>query len=415
MFNKNKEQIVCISSAFNESNYLEKLISKVKNYCVSTIIINDGSTDNSNEILKKQKVLFIDNKKNIGKAASLKKAYDYLRKNNTTYKYVLLIDSDLQHNPDEIPTLLEDLKKNKRDIVIGRRDLRSKEMPFVRKMWNIFISYWLWLLFRINLKDSQSGFRLLSFGSFEKIFNNINESGYLFETEMDVMMAKCTLNYSEVGISTIYQKEKLVRDSNFLLFLRTVRILFYTIRITVKTIFIKYKKPITYSLLVVVMMIFFIDFYNKQEPTSNLLNKISYAKKYVEATNWIKKNTPKEAIFLTEWTEGHQVVLLADRRVVVTSKVYPSEAEEIFGRYSDLGKFFYSNNESIIKNVLNKHDASYIFIRKKFNYSSSCKGIKTCDEKNSFLKALISGNVDKYIFIKKVYINSEIRIYKYEK
>jgi glycosyltransferase involved in cell wall biosynthesis len=416
MFNKNKERIVCITPARNECIFLEKLIKKLNKYCTKIVIIDDGSTDDTLKILKKENVSLIINSKTIGKAASIVKAYQSLLHDDFDYNYVLLIDSDLQHDPDEIPKLLDELKNNNKDIVIGRRNLQSLEMPPIRRIWNKYISFIIKFLFKLDLVDSQSGFRLFTKKSFKQILALVKTNGYLLETEADLIMKNLNLSYSEVEIKTVYQKIKLKNDSIFFLILRMLRIFFYILYVFFSQIFLSYRLQMIYTVLLLVAINSLHSFYLAQKPIFNLASQTEYARKYVEATTWLRDSTPKDSIILTEWTEGHQVVLLANRKVVATTKVYPSEAKEIANRYTDLANFFYSNDVKKIKNVLNKHDVDYIFMRRKdFSYDSSCKGIFECDHNNEFLIALISGKLNKYPFIINVYKNSRILIYKYKK
>lgn len=177
----------------------------------------------------------------------------------------------------------------------------------------------------------------------------------------------------------------------------------------------RFRIPIVYCVLILSIATYIYNTFMSLRSSSRPNNLLNYAKSYVLATDWLKSNTSKNSIILTEWTEGHQVVLLADRKVVATSKVYPSEAKRISERYIDLAIFFYSSDEAKIRGVLEKHGVDYVFIRKLFDFSSSCKRAMKCNRNNPFLQALIKGRVNSFPFIKKVYENNYLVIYKYQR
>lgn len=147
--------------------------------------------------------------------------------------------------------------------------------------------------------------------------------------------------------------------------------------------------------------------YNKK------ISKNTYYKNYIKACDWLKKNLSENDIVLTEWTEGHQVVTLSEKKVIATSKVYPSEYLEVAKRYIDLGNFYYAKNEENALKILDKYQATFIFYRKnKFDKKSACKET-SCEKKGTFYKTLAKGKSLKKL--KVVFKNADIILYKYVK
>ncbi len=107
--------------------------------------------------------------------------------------------------------------------------------------------------------------------------------------------------------------------------------------------------------------------YNKVSKTVNLAPN----KEYINALQWLKRYSGSQDIILTEWTQGHQVVSLADRRVVATSKVYPSEAKNVAERYRDITYFFFSQSEEEAMKIVDKYKVNFIFLRKNFDWAST--------------------------------------------
>lgn len=413
--NNKSISILAILPAYNEKKYLNKLIPDLKKNVDKILIINDGSTDNTKDIVNKfTNIILISNTINKGKGESLKAAFNYIKLNKFKYDYFVILDADLQHAPWQVRNLLRFSFYNSLDVCIGKRNFYKKQMPRIRSFWNYTISRLHFYLFGINISDSQSGFRVYNEKSFFNIFGEITQKNYNIETEINIIIREKKLTFGEVEIDTIYNKEKLIKDKNMELIKRSMQILFFLFKKKI-TKLSKYSFYLVYLTFTISIILFLINSFNESKKNFGMIGIKKYEKEYVESTNWLKTNTPENSIILTEWTEGHQVVLLSKRRVIATSKVYPTEAKEIYSRYADLAFFFYSNNQIKIKEILNKHEVNYVFIRKNFDFKSSCrKNILNCNYQNEFLQSLITGNINKYDFLKKTFENNSIIIYKYK-
>ena len=99
----------------------------------------------------------------------------------------------------------------------------------------------------------------------------------------------------------------------------------------------------------------------------------------IATLNWIRNNTPSDAIFMHEWGDAHPVVGIADRRVIAASKANPSEVPMIAERYKDLARFFFSTNSSDALKIAQKYNATYVLLDKSsFNYNT-CWYIGVCE------------------------------------
>lgn len=137
----------------------------------------------------------------------------------------------------------------------------------------------------------------------------------------------------------------------------------------------------------------------------------AYQDEYISALTWLKNHTRSDDVILTEWTEGHQVVALADRRVIATAKVYPSEAKDIATRYQDIATFFYTTDENRARDILYKYGSSYIFLRKKFDFRSECKTTLPC---RKAIGTIIEKMLDKkpLKYLDKIFESKNFLIYK---
>ena len=120
---KNDNFISIVVPLYNEEESIkplyDELLYNLSNYKFEIIFINDGSFDNSSEIIKSiiqtdKNVHLIELYKNYGKSAALSEGFRYCKGD-----YIVTLDADLQDNPSEIPSLLDMLSSTEFDIISG--------------------------------------------------------------------------------------------------------------------------------------------------------------------------------------------------------------------------------------------------------------------------------------------------------
>jgi len=187
--------------AYNAGYYLDELIPRLRMHVSddNLLFVDDGSSDDTAERLKKHKVRFIAFPRNRGKGAALMAGFDYAIKNN--FRSVLTIDADLQHLPEEIPRFYA-LDNGKR-LVIGTRKMNLKIMPFDRWLTNNLTSMIISVFSTQRVRDSQSGFRLIPTEVLKAI--RLKTVNYDFESEMLFKAGAVGCVITEVPISTIYE------------------------------------------------------------------------------------------------------------------------------------------------------------------------------------------------------------------
>jgi UDP-N-acetylglucosamine---dolichyl-phosphate N-acetylglucosaminyltransferase len=188
---------VVVIPAYNEGARITDVIREVKKITKDIIVVDDGSKDNTYLYAKETGVTVLRHKVNLGKGAALKTGCDFATYKGT--KQMVVLDADGQHEPKEIPKFLEALKD--KDIVYGYRK-GKKVMPFVLKFGNGFINNTLNRLFKVNIKDSQSGYRAFTSEAYKKI--RWDSRDYYMETEMIIKAKKNKLSYAQIPIETIY-------------------------------------------------------------------------------------------------------------------------------------------------------------------------------------------------------------------
>ena len=191
------KDIWIIIPAYNEEKHISDVIKKTRKYCKNIVVIDDGSRDDTYEIAKKLDVYVLKNVVNMGKGAALKTGCDFAIKQSA--KKIIVMDSDGQHNPAQIKNILASLKDV--DIVFTYRKF-SKHMPFILKLGNMLINRFTRLLYNVNLRDTQCGFRAFTSKAYKKV--RWISSDYSMESEMIANTGKHHLRYKEIPIETIY-------------------------------------------------------------------------------------------------------------------------------------------------------------------------------------------------------------------
>lgn len=195
----NKSDIWLVIPVFNEAKYLEKVLAKITKITNNYLIVDDGSSDQSVEIAKKFTKQILIHKLNLGKGAALKTGSDYAFK-YLKAKAVIFIDSDNQHNPEEVNNFYQKFSEGAQ-IIFGERKMDSK-MPLLRIIGNRFASFLVYLFFGQYIPDIPSGFKGLTQESYSKV--RWKDIGYGVELEIAARVAKYKIPYTVVPISTIY-------------------------------------------------------------------------------------------------------------------------------------------------------------------------------------------------------------------
>ena len=167
MYKKKYDSLIILIPSFNELNNLKKFIKEIhKRYKV--LIIDDCSSDNTSTWLKKNKINFIKNKKNIGYEQSLIKGLKILSKVKKVEK-IITMDADGQHKIKHIKKFINVSNNKNPDLIIGSRKKKNRFIEsIISKIFQM----------KYSLEDPLSGFKLykreklkeMKFDNFKKFF-----------------------------------------------------------------------------------------------------------------------------------------------------------------------------------------------------------------------------------------------------
>jgi len=208
--------------AFNVADKIQKVLTDlIRDSEISICVVDDGSTDNLQPQLSiYPNIIHLKNTVNMGKGAALLKGFHYgLKMKNIDF--FISMDSDGQHNPTDVGSLLNVMVQSQADIVIGNRMSETRSMPLHRWLSNKITS--LLVSFRVgkHIPDSQCGFRVYKKNIFRRLeFDCVK---FDFETEVLLKAFQAGMKIESTKIQTIYTKDAFssMQLTDIILFLKT--------------------------------------------------------------------------------------------------------------------------------------------------------------------------------------------------
>ena len=201
-FDSTKQILVCIP-AYNEEKAIGEVVRSAKLFASEVIVCDDGSTDRTAEEAKQAGAVVLSHSLNKGYGAAVKTMFNFAKDQNADV--MVTLDSDGQHDPAQIPSLVEPILRCEADIVIGSRFLNKedrKKIPAIRSFGIQTITKLSQLTSSHNLTDGQSGFRAYGKKAISSI--SLNEDGMAVSTEILMRARQKDLVIREVPITVRY-------------------------------------------------------------------------------------------------------------------------------------------------------------------------------------------------------------------
>jgi glycosyltransferase involved in cell wall biosynthesis len=161
--NKNSTLRFCvIIPVYNAENLIGNVIKSVLQYTANLIVVNDGSTDGTWDVLlavsKQTPFLLVSYEKNRGKGYALQKGFRQALERGFTHAVTL--DSDGQHQPSDIAAMVQKATEIPKALIVGSRKFDNPNMPSGNKFANNFSNFWFTLQTAKKMPDTQTGFRV---------------------------------------------------------------------------------------------------------------------------------------------------------------------------------------------------------------------------------------------------------------
>ena len=211
---EDKDSTYIILPAYNEETRIQPVIEEIAEKGYKMVIVNDGSSDNTLGVIKEvqkkypKQIFIYSHIINRGVGVAMQTGFDAVLNYNP--KYIVNMDSDGQHSVDDLENVLKPLITGEAQAVIGVRPL--KDMPFSRNFANSVMNLLTKIFYKVDVSDSQTGFRAITSDALEKI--NINARGYLISSEFIREVNDNNIPFAEVPIKTIYTPETQAKGTN---------------------------------------------------------------------------------------------------------------------------------------------------------------------------------------------------------
>ncbi len=201
MTNINYKGLDIIIPCFNEQDILPNTIKKIKDWCelksleFQIIIVNNNSTDKTEEVAQRlvsENIVLVNESKK-GKGFAIKNGMM-----NTKHNNVLIIDADLS---TDINHLKVNWLNNFNSLIIGSRPLGVEiGTPFIRRIYGKVLNYLIRIIFSIEIRDTQCGFKFLSTNKIAEIINEIEFGGFIYDLDLIMTCKKLGFNVIETPV-----------------------------------------------------------------------------------------------------------------------------------------------------------------------------------------------------------------------
>jgi len=230
----NSTSFCVIVPTYNNQKTLKKVLDSILEFTPNVIIVNDGSTDETPEILKHYSQLTqIHHPNNIGKGRALRNGFR--KAIEMQFEYAITIDSDGQHFASDIPNFIAAIQEEPNSLLIGSRNMTQENVPKKSSFGNKFSNFWFKFETGIKLDDTQSGFRLYPLQLLPKKFYT---NKFEFEIEVIVRAAWKGIVVKNIPIQVLYDPAE--RVSHFRPFRDFTRIsILNTVLVTNALLYIK--------------------------------------------------------------------------------------------------------------------------------------------------------------------------------
>jgi glycosyltransferase involved in cell wall biosynthesis len=204
-------RICVLIPTYNNAASVGKVIGEVAAYTSNVIVVNDGSTDDTLNIIAQFPFLkLVTYPKNRGKGWALREGFRTAV--SLGYKYAITIDSDGQHYADDLPGFLDDLRQRGDAIIIGARNMEQSSVPGKSSTGNKISSFWFRVITGVRMPDTQSGYRLYPV----YLLRHLRWFTRKYEFEIEVMVRA---SWKGIGIRCVpvkvFYAPKEVRVSHF--------------------------------------------------------------------------------------------------------------------------------------------------------------------------------------------------------
>lgn len=211
-------RVCVVVPAYNEATVIGEVVKSAREvflkskraYDIDIVVVNDGSKDETANEAKKGGAIVINHILNSGAGSATLTGLAYARQHN--YDIAATMDADGQHAPDDVLEGIKSIDQGNADLLIGSRLIDSRGMSKIKVLGNKGLSLFTYLLFGINVTDSQSGLRIFSRRAIDGL--QWKSTGYEFCSEMIWRAKQARMSVGEYPIKAIYTDYSRAKGQN---------------------------------------------------------------------------------------------------------------------------------------------------------------------------------------------------------
>ncbi len=203
--------LVAVIPAYNEATRVGNVVRSAAVYVDAVIVVDDGSTDGTARAAADAGAQVIRHAENSGAGAATMTGIEAARRMGATA--VVTLDADEQHDPADIPRLLEPVQKDEADIVFANRFGQRNRIPFIRRLFNGIGNVVTLVATGRWVRDSQSGYKVFGPRALQQV--DLRMRGFEFCTEIVREAAQHRWRIAEVPAKVLYSEYTLAKGQSF--------------------------------------------------------------------------------------------------------------------------------------------------------------------------------------------------------
>ena len=193
-------KVCALIAAYNEAPTIEQVVEQSREHVSAVVVVDDGSMDGTRLSAERAGAEVLRHDVNRGKGVAVRTGLEYVLPRD--YTHILFMDGDLQHDPRDIPLLLERAQSGPGDFVVAEREFRKSEMPPARFYANRIGSRVMSRIIGTPIGDSQTGFRLIRSHYLRAV--RLTARRYEVEAEILIKVVRQGATLDRVVVPTTY-------------------------------------------------------------------------------------------------------------------------------------------------------------------------------------------------------------------
>ena len=200
--------------AFNEETVIESVVTKLLKFFKNVVVVNDGSTDRTKEILEKLNITLISHPFNMGPGSALRTGFNYVKSISNSHS-IVTFDADGQHSVEDAVLFAKEINSCKEEIIFGSRFLKHKKnLPFIKIITLKIATIITNLATKTKLSDTHNGLKAFKVSLLGKI--DLTLDGYGLDTQIVSEISKKNISYKEMPTNTIYTEYSMKKGQSLM-------------------------------------------------------------------------------------------------------------------------------------------------------------------------------------------------------